>query len=69
MEFKDLKIGDEFDWIGGEYPSFFLRCVKIGEKKYRDSNNTNHFVGSIHAKVFHRTLKKEKRNDKSRNKF
>jgi hypothetical protein len=53
MEFKDLKIGDEFDWIGGEYPSFFLRCVKVGDRYYRDTHNVDHKVGSIRAKVFH----------------
>lgn len=53
FRFKDLEIGETFDWIGGIYPSFFKRCVKISPRKYRDSDGTEYQVGSIFALVYH----------------
>ena len=37
MKFRDLEIGDEFDFIDHKHPafnSFFDRCVKVSPKKY-----------------------------------
>jgi len=53
FRFKDLEIGESFDWIGGEYPSFFKRCVKISPRKYRDEDDSEYTVGSIYADVYH----------------
>lgn len=56
MKFKDLAIGQEFDWINPAAPSFnsfYLRCHKTGERTYEDSQLNTHKVGTIHADVFH----------------
>lgn len=55
MKFRDLSIGDSFDFIGPDrrYNSFYLRCRKISTRKYRDERGTEHQVGSINASVFH----------------
>jgi len=55
MKFRDLKIGDSFDFLGPEsmYHSFYLRCTKTSQRKYRDENGENYTVGSINADVFH----------------
>lgn len=53
FRFKDLDIGETFDWIGGQHTSFFKRCTKIGARKYRDEDGQEHQVGSIYADVYH----------------
>ena len=53
MKFRDLKIGDSFDWIGPKHPSFFLRCTKLSKRIYQDSTGYVHQVGSINAEVYH----------------
>lgn len=53
MKFKDLNIGDEFDWIGGKYTSFFLSCIKTSFKTYQDTRRITHTVGSPDAEVYH----------------
>lgn len=55
MKFRDLNIGDSFDWINDAsiYNSFFLRCVKISTRKYRDERGTEHRVGNVSAPVYH----------------
>lgn len=54
-EFKDLKVGQTFDFI---HPtpgtsSFFLRVKKTGKKTYEDEHGGKYRVGSVKAKVFH----------------
>ena len=56
MKFKDLKLNQTFDWINDSkqgFNSFFKTCKKISSRKYIDSDNVEHRVGSINAKVFH----------------
>lgn len=55
MRFRDLNINDTFDFIGPDrmLNSFYLRCVKVGSRKYNDENNGSHRVGSIDCEVFH----------------
>lgn len=53
FRFCDIDIGDSFDWIGGEYPSFFKRCSKISPRKYRDEDGIEYRVGSKFAYVYH----------------
>ena len=57
--FRDLAIGDTFDWIGpnSRYNSFFERCVKTGTRTYELVNGKDgprtFRVGSKDANVFH----------------
>ncbi len=60
--FRDLPIGQVFDWISGtSADSFFARCVKISHRRYRkvgdfdraDQKAIVYSVGSINAKVYH----------------
>jgi len=55
MRFRDLHIGQGFDWISPNrgYNSFFRRCWRIGVRRYRDDTGIVHRVGSINAEVFH----------------
>jgi hypothetical protein len=56
MKFRELEIGNTFDWLNDEKPmlnSFYLRCVKTSARGYADSKGTSHKVGSINAEVFH----------------
>ena len=61
--FRDLNIGDEFDFIGPDrYNSFFNRCSKTSARKYRWENpvrcslSPDQYletrVGSINVEVF-----------------
>jgi hypothetical protein len=54
-KFKDLSIGDSFDFISPDRTlnSFFLRCEKTGPRKYKDSEGTDHKVGSTSVEVYH----------------
>jgi len=56
MKFRHLLVGDSFDWLNDKNPmlnSFYLRCVKISERKYKDEKGLVHNVGSINANVYH----------------
>ena len=61
-KFRDLSIGQEFDFIDDENPmynSFYTRCVKTGARKYESAEGAgvgvSYTVGSINAKVYHVT--------------
>ena len=56
MKFRDLAIGQSFDFIDDSHPtwnSFYERCAKTGTRTYRSESGTDHRVGSINAAVFH----------------
>lgn len=55
--FRDLVIGDEFDFIppAGK-TSFYNRCVKISDRCYRYATNGSLLqatVGTVNVKVYH----------------
>jgi hypothetical protein len=52
MTFKELAIGQTFDWISGNMDSFFNRCTKVSARKYTDGIHV-YRVGTIHAEVYH----------------
>jgi len=64
MKFRDLKIGDTFDFISTNQSlnSFLSRCKKISPRKYR-ANKTNHQVGSVHVEVYHVNVNEEKEDE------
>jgi hypothetical protein len=54
--FKDLMIGEEFDWINDRrqgYNSFFKRCWRNSYTGYIDEDGYQHTVGAMTAQVFH----------------
>jgi len=58
MQFKDLSIGDTFDFIGPDrmMNSFYARCRKLSARKYEWEENGIRYlgsVGSIKASVYH----------------
>jgi hypothetical protein len=55
MKFKDLEIGQLFDWIDDvrRDDHFYQLCWKVGKRTYADEHGTRHTVGSINANVFH----------------
>jgi hypothetical protein len=65
MKFRDLQIGDTFDFIGPDnmLNSFYSRCTKISSRKYRWENPIQCSlspakyletrVGSINVEVYH----------------
>lgn len=58
MTFRELKIGDEFDFIGPDrmLNSFYYTCRKISAHKYEWQQNekwTQGTIGSVTAKVYH----------------
>lgn len=56
MEFRDLKIGQSFDFLNDAMPrynSFFKRCTKTGFSTYEDEDGDRHRVGTIKANVYH----------------
>lgn len=56
MKFRELKIGQSFDFIAPDRPnSFFLRCTRISARKYKDERGEVHMVGTINARVYHVT--------------
>lgn len=63
-KFKELNIGDTFDFIGPDRSnSFFNRCTKTSERKYQWDNPvrcslspSEHLetrVGTVNVEVFH----------------
>ena len=54
MKFRDLSIGDTFDFISPNQMlnSFYLRCTKTSTRTYTDEEETRHRVGSINAEVY-----------------
>jgi hypothetical protein len=61
MKFKELKIGQTFDWVNPavRHNSFFKRCRKVSDRSYvvllpyGDMSNEGLIkVGSINAEVF-----------------
>jgi hypothetical protein len=56
LEFKDLHIGQTFDFVDPDnitYNSFFMPCKKLSATRYVDTNWDEHKIGSVKAKVFH----------------
>jgi len=56
VQFKDLKIGDTFDFVDDKaigYNSFFERCTKITARKYKSETDVIYRVGKITCEVFH----------------
>ena len=63
MKFKELAIGQEFDWVNPDpnaRNSFFARCVKVSARKYKAIDPKGdemkgfpyYTVGSVNADVF-----------------
>ncbi len=57
IQFRDLAVGDVFDFDGGVYPSFYDRCVKISARKYQSLERPEDFpdamtVGTINVEVY-----------------
>jgi hypothetical protein len=62
MKFRDLSVGDAFDWVNDDRPdltSFYERCRKIGPRRYTTAQGFTYRVGSINAEVFHVERKQE----------
>ena len=63
MRFKELAVGDTFDFIAPTgYNSFFVRCTKVSARKYRYENGHpapfNFYVaqvGAVNCEVYHVT--------------
>lgn len=55
FRFKDLLEGDRFDFVGPHpmYNSFLKTCFKTGDRSYRDTDGTDHEVGSTGCRVYH----------------
>jgi len=56
MRFRDVKIGQTFDWQNPYKPwlnSFFPACKKISARKYIAEGGVVHEVGTINASVYH----------------
>lgn len=61
MQFKNLKVGQQFDFIApGAFNSFFLRCTKTAPRKYQDENGVTHTVGTIKCNVYNVSPTQEK---------
>lgn len=55
VKFRDLSIGDEFDFVSGSsvYDSFYDRCVKTGKRTYKSLDTGQAYkVGSVSAFVY-----------------
>jgi len=58
-KFRDLKIGDTFDFIGNcQFTSFYETCIKISPRKYAWfcdywGKRFKSQVGTINVEVFH----------------
>ncbi len=59
MKFKDLEIGEEFDFIAPNntgYNSFFDRCRKISERRYISIYSGGQYcIGTANCEVFNVT--------------
>jgi hypothetical protein len=57
IKFKELSIGDTFDFINDEEPhlnSFFARCTKTGPRTYSAGQRQYIYkVRTVHVAVFH----------------
>ena len=55
MKFRDLAIGDTFDFIGPDrmFNSFYARCCKVSSRGYRDDKLNRYQVGTVDCEVFH----------------
>jgi len=60
MKFRDLHIGDTFDFVSNNrmFNSFFDRCIKVSARKYKSIDNPRnaeftYTVGTINCSVFH----------------
>lgn len=59
MKFRDLRIGDRFDFIGPErlYNSFFAACTKTGKREYSwdyvDGKTLSTRVRTVNVRVYH----------------
>jgi len=53
VKFKEIPIGGHLDFVSERigYNSFFLECVKIGSRKYKDSSGNVHKIGSVNCVV------------------
>jgi len=55
--FRDLNIGDTFDFINDSQPyttTFYTRCMKLTPRKYASLDMSNEYrVGSVYATVYH----------------
>ena len=52
MTFKELKVGQWFDFITPTGTSFYGRCRKLSTRRY-ESDGHIYRVGTIHAEVYH----------------
>jgi hypothetical protein len=53
--FRDLKIGQTFDFVNEDdiqHVSFFIKCRKVGIRKYTAKDYT-HEIGEMDCKVYH----------------
>jgi len=56
MLFKDLAVGDKFDWINPKmltHNKLFSKCKKASSRIYTDGKGGSHTVRYIEAEVFH----------------
>ena len=55
MKFKELIIGNSFDFIGpkNDYNSYYKRCTKISPRKYKSDDGETHTIGTINCKIHH----------------
>lgn len=55
-KFSELAIGQSFDFVNDEtrFNSFFDRCIKISNRKYRSiTTGIEYGIGSVKCKVYH----------------
>jgi len=51
-KFRDLRIGDTFDFSAGKYQTFYDTCVKTGTRTYQSVTTLLQYrVGSINCVV------------------
>jgi hypothetical protein len=54
MKFKDLKIGQEFDFIHSAHnTSFYERCIKTGKTTYTSESGMKLRVGTVNCEIGH----------------
>lgn len=54
IKFRDLAVGDTFDWVNPAAPaqnSFYDYCLKTGARTYENETGRKFTVGSIDAKA------------------